>query len=97
MSHPLAADLDHVLSNTSDLWEELRGSRIFITGATGFFGCWLLETFVWANKHLRLNAKATILTRNPRHLKERLPHLADSALQIVTGDVRDFRFPNQKF
>jgi nucleoside-diphosphate-sugar epimerase len=95
--HPLASDLDHVLSHTCDLWEELRDRRIFITGATGFFGCWLLESFVRANEHLRLNAEATILTRNPQHLEERLPHLANRGLRVVVGDVRNFAFPNQEF
>jgi CDP-6-deoxy-D-xylo-4-hexulose-3-dehydrase len=50
--NPLAADLNHVLAHTEGLWEELRGNRIFITGATGFFGCWLLESFAWANDQL---------------------------------------------
>ena len=39
----LAHDLDNILGRTEPLWQELRGQRILITGATGFVGCWLLE------------------------------------------------------
>lgn len=96
MSHPLAADLDHVLENTRDLWNEVRGQRIFLTGATGFFGCWFLETFAWANQRLALGAKISILTRNPHRLEDRVPHLL-SECDVVTGDVRTFAFPEGHF
>jgi len=64
MKNSLAEDLDFILYHTRDLWEELRGERIFITVGTGFFGCWLLESFMWANEKLDLGASALVLTRN---------------------------------
>lgn len=98
MRRRLTRDLDEVLDATRELWEEVRGERIFVTGATGFFGCWLLETFLWANERLRLKARVTILTRDPETLRTKAPHLADSdALDVVVGDVRTFGFPRGTF
>jgi nucleoside-diphosphate-sugar epimerase len=91
-------DLDHILSKTKPLWEEMRNKRIFITGGTGFFGCWLLESFSHINRQLNLNAQATILTRDPAAFAMKCPHLAaDPALAFVTGDVRSFISPDGDF
>ena len=93
MTNLLASDLDQILDATRDSWEELRGERVFITGATGFFGCWLLESFAWANRRLNLRAAATILSRNAELLWRKAPHLQHESLETVTGDVRDFVLP----
>lgn len=98
MVNPLEKDLDHVLVHTKGLWEELRNRRIFITGGTGFFGCWLLETFVWVNKKLDLGASALVLTRNPDAFRAKVPHLAAQPfIQFHTGDVRSFEFAVEEF
>ncbi len=75
-TNPLAEDLDHILTHTRDLWEELRDQRIFITGGTGFFGCWFLESFAWANDKLHLNTEALVLTRHYEAFLKKAPHLA---------------------
>ena len=94
----LAKDLDEILEKTSRIWEELRGQKIFITGGTGFFGCWLLESFLWANEKLNLNASVLVLTRNLEEFKKRAPHLASNpAIKFHIGDVRNFEFPDGKF
>ncbi len=96
--NPLANDLDHVLAHTQGLWDELRGARIFITGGTGFFGCWLLESFAWANDRLNLGAQALVLTRSPEAFRRKAPHLtAHPAIQSHVGDVRSFEFPPGAF
>jgi nucleoside-diphosphate-sugar epimerase len=97
-NNPLKEDLDHILTHTRDLWEELRGQRIFITGGTGFFGCWLLESFAWANDQLNLNAEALVLSRTPEAFEKRAPHLYHHrAIQCFRGDIKDFVFPEGPF
>ena len=95
MPNPLPqSDLDEVLSATAALWPELRGEHLFLTGGTGFFGTWLVETFLHANRQLDLNAKITVLTRNPTAFQSKAPHLTnDATLTLLAGDVRDFAFP----
>jgi nucleoside-diphosphate-sugar epimerase len=98
MQNPLARDLDHVLAETQGLWEDLRGARLFITGGTGFFGCWLLETLLWANDHLNLDASAVVLTRNRRAFERKVPHLASHpGVRLHEGDVRNFEFSDGPF
>ena len=70
-----------------DLWEELRGQRIFITDGTGFFGIWLLESFVHANEKLDLGARVIVLSRNPAAFAAKVPHLAGRS---------DFEFAAQR-
>jgi nucleoside-diphosphate-sugar epimerase len=96
--NPLAADLDHVLDHTRELWEDLRGERIFITGGTGFFGCWLLESLLWAQDRLHLGVQAVVLTRDPDSFQDKAPHLANHpALALYSGDVRTYGFPAGQF
>ena len=99
MAHPLPKeDLEHVLSHTRTLWEEMRGGRIFVTGATGFFGIWLLESFAFANKSLDLGAKLVGLSRNPDAFYEKVPHLKhEGSISFERGDIRNFVFPQGTF
>jgi nucleoside-diphosphate-sugar epimerase len=100
MAHrPLShLDLDHILNETGTLWNQLRGQRIFITGGTGFFGCWLLESFCYVNRQLDLKSHATVLTRDPVAFAKKCPHLAaESSLTFLAGDVRTFAFPAGDF
>ncbi len=88
---PLAADLDHVLTHTEGLWEPLRGKHIFVTGGTGFFGRWLLESFAHTNAALNLGAKMVVLSRSPESFARKALHLyANPAIRFVEGDVRTF-------
>jgi nucleoside-diphosphate-sugar epimerase len=98
MSAILESDLDRLVERTSDLWEGLRNARIFITGGTGFFGCWLLASFLRANAAHDLNATAVVLTRDPAAFQNRHPELTDRhSLLLHRGEITTFDFPGGKF
>jgi len=99
MSLPIdRADLEHVLEHTDGCGEALRGGRILVTGGSGFFGRWLLETFVCANERLRLGAHMVCLTRDMAAFRRNAPHLVDRPeLRLLQGDVRHFDFPSGSF
>ena len=92
---PLAAeDLAHILKHARKPFESLRDARLFITGGTGFFGHWLLESLLHANRKFDLNIRATVLTRSAATFHAKSPHIAsDSAITLLEGDIRTFTFP----
>ena len=93
-----AADLEHVLERARPIWQELRGQRLFITGGTGLFGIWLLESIKAANARLDTRISATVLSRDPKRFLVRAPHLADLAsIGWHPGDARSFTFPAGRY
>lgn len=91
-------DLDDVLQEGAIAWRALAGQRIFITGGTGFFGRWLLESIDHANFVAGLGIRATMLTRNPGEFRRRCPRLAEAAwLSLLVGDIRRFTSPDTQF
>ena len=94
----LEQDLEFILSETEEVFKSLQGGHIFLTGGTGFIGCWLLESLRHANQRLDLNIKVTALTRNPLAFSKKAPHLAaDTHFKFISGDVSDFEFPSDVF
>ena len=63
-----------------------------------FFGCWLLDTFIWANQKLDLGARAMVLSRRPQDFITKAAHLAlNPVVTLLEGDVCDFIFPDGSF
>jgi dTDP-glucose 4,6-dehydratase len=89
-------DLQEIEQGIGALWDELRGARIFLTGGTGFFGIWLLESLLWANDRRNLGLSITVLTRSSEgFLNNKAWHLRGNvALRFVHGNLIDFIVPS---
>ena len=81
-------DLDHVLTHVQ--WEELRNQNIFISGGTGWFGRWMIETLLYANTELDLNCRIVVLTHS-----EWLS--TNKNVMFWHGDIKDVEFPKGEF
>lgn len=91
-------DCEHILNQSSLRWEQLRDKRLFLTGGTGFFGKWLLHSFLYINSTLKLNASLTVLSRSPeKFLKNNPCFRSRESLYFADGDIRDFAFPDRRF
>lgn len=98
MTWSIEDDLRHIHEKTADIWPSLRGARLFLTGGTGFIGCWLLESIRHANEQQDAGIEATVLTRNAAAFINKAPHLAThAAFTFLEGDVASFVTPAQEF
>lgn len=94
----LSPDFAHILQRGTHLWPLLRRQSLFVTGGTGFFGRWLLESLRLANQAHGLGLRVTVLTRDPGSFQREAPALcADPAFSFIAGNVRDFAFPPNAF
>ena len=86
------------LEEQEALFEPCRHKRVFLAGGTGFFGKWLLESFLHVDKVFSLDAHLTVLSRNPESFLSRNPWFsAEQSLTFIQGDVRNFTFPSGRF
>lgn len=85
-------DIAAVNRALAPLWPDLAGSRLFMTGGTGFIGRWMLEALLRSGTPVDI----TLLTRNPAAFAAQAPHIAERC-RIVQGDIETFAFAEGRF
>lgn len=89
-------DLNLIFDHTSNYWKRLENKTIFITGGTGFFGIWLVMSFVFINRKLNLNSKIILLTRSKSKVLTKYEWLNEySEINFIEGDIVDFDFVSE--
>jgi nucleoside-diphosphate-sugar epimerase len=82
-------DLELVTRLIAPCMSMFRGARILVTGASGFFGSWLVETFHHANKTLGLNAQLVGVGAPTDNFAVQCPHLLGlDGVMMVCADTR---------
>ena len=89
----LPNDLAYLQTRMSQFADALAGKTVLITGATGFFGKWLLESAISFNQTLHLEGdrriKIVALSRNPGAFLERYPKFGKyDFIQYISGNLR---------
>ncbi len=90
-------DLSEILSRTEDIWQKLKGERVFITGGTGFFGRWVLASIAYANDILGANIQVTVMSRDPESFRHKFPECEQHNIHLHAGDLRHSNFPAGTF
>lgn len=95
-------DWAEIRKNSGSDFEALRGQRIFLTGATGFFGKWLLNAFTRANTELNLGMEILALSRDPEKFGQTYPDLHGKAgdkkgIRWVKGSLESFDQPEGRW
>jgi nucleoside-diphosphate-sugar epimerase len=84
-----SADLRQVIGATEPRLRQLAGASILVTGATGWFGVWLLDVLCAADDALRLGLRIIAVSRDPqRFIARHKGFAADTRLEWMQSDVR---------
>jgi dTDP-glucose 4,6-dehydratase len=87
-------DLAFMADPLTPLQPLLEGRNILLTGGTGHFGKWLLESYVQLRRVRPFFGSVTVLSRHPETFLARNPFFAQfDFFRFVAGDVREAEFP----
>ncbi len=87
-----ADELRHLIVTMEADLRSLAGSAILITGATGWFGVWLLDVLCSADDLLGLGIQICAVSRDPQNFLNRFPGFSgDGRITWIESDVRQLR------
>ncbi len=85
----LNEDLEYIISNFD--FNCFKNTTIFVTGANGFLGIWLIESLLYANLNSNLSLNIYALSRSEEAFYKKYAHLKQcSELKIIEGTVTEF-------
>ncbi len=96
-NYDISGDIRKIITLLESDLQEFNNKKILITGGTGFFGRWLLETLCTMVKEKRINISIYVISRNPqRFLQKHQNFPFDKFVTFITGNVTDFKLSGIK-
>jgi nucleoside-diphosphate-sugar epimerase len=80
-------DASYLAEKMSPLLQYLKNSSVLITGGTGFFGKWLLESILLVNRVYLTDINAYVVTRNSSRFVSEFPEFLNPHINFLTADV----------
>lgn len=91
-------DRQYMAQSLSPIVDLLRGKIVLLTGGTGFFGKWLLESYIAVQDQFAFEGELVVLSRSPERFLLANPFFREFPyLTFVQGDVRDAFIPYPHF
>lgn len=86
-----AEDMKRICESDFIPWEDLKGSTILVTGATGLIGHTLVNALLYANQARKLGLSVLALVRDEQRARQRFVYslVESSCLQFIEGTVEN--------
>lgn len=86
-------DMDQIICSDFIPWENLNGKTIFITGATGLIGCYLISSLLYKALTDHLQIKILALVRNAANAKQefvdQLKEVPQGIITFISGSLEN--------
>ncbi len=89
-------DLISISNSLSEEKESLRNSRILVTGATGFFGKWILSSIIHLNDNSDTNISVIAISRNPDKFLKNFNEFNRSDITFIKTDLKNLKSVNSE-
>lgn len=83
----LQQDLEQIAASEEIDWEQLRGARVLVTGATGLVGGLIARALICAGESRNLNLRVIALVRSRERAEAALGRFLENGLELFVGDI----------
>ena len=96
---PLApeSELKAIAALSVDSLALLKNKKIFITGGTGFFGKWLMQSLLHMNKEQNANMHFTLVCRNTKRSLAEQSWLNSPSVKLIQADLKTYQPISEAF